>query len=132
MSPDPIRLLVHGASGRMGRAVLRLAAQDPRFAVAAAVSRSGGDLEGAPGVAAADMESAPEFDLARSSRSAAFGPVVSQPDRSVSATASISSSPIAGGWKPSCVSLVIRRGSVLRPRRGEHGRARRRGCRRRR
>ena len=32
------------------------------------------------------------------------GPVVSQPERRVSATAAISSSPIAGGWKPSVVS----------------------------
>ena len=64
MSQDePIRLLVHGASGRMGRAVLRLAAQDPRFAVVAAVSRRGDDIEGTPGFAAADMETAPEVDL---------------------------------------------------------------------
>ena len=42
----------------------------------------------------------------RSSSSAARGPVVSQPERSVSVTAAISSSPIAGGWKP---SLVLRR-----------------------
>src|SRR6186713_1754297 len=41
----------------------------------------------------------------RRSSSAAFGPVVSQPDRRVSATAAISSSPIAGGWKPSMVCL---------------------------
>src|SRR5918992_1486109 len=36
----------------------------------------------------------------RCSSSAARGPVVSQPERIVSATASISSSPTAGGWKP--------------------------------
>src|SRR2546421_3047114 len=35
----------------------------------------------------------------RASSSAVRGPVVNQPERSVSATASISSSPIAGGWK---------------------------------
>src|SRR5664279_1514498 len=34
----------------------------------------------------------------RASSSAVRGPVVSQPDRSVSATASISASEIAGGW----------------------------------
>src|SRR3954447_26363089 len=45
----------------------------------------------------------------RSSSSAAFGPVVSQPERSVSTTAAISSSPIAGGWKP---SLVLRGGRI--------------------
>ena len=61
---QPIRLLVHGASGRMGRAVVRLAAADPRFVVVAAVSRGGESIEGAPGVAAAAMESAPDFDLA--------------------------------------------------------------------
>ena len=32
------------------------------------------------------------------------GPVVSQPERRVAATAAISSSPIAGGWKPSVSS----------------------------
>ena len=44
----------------------------------------------------------------RSSSSAARGPVVSQPDRSVSTTAAISSSPIAGGWKPSLVLRGVR------------------------
>ena len=37
-----------------------------------------------------------------------MGPVVSQPERSVSATAAISSSPIAGGWKPSRVLRRVR------------------------
>ena len=65
MTPSaPIRLLVHGASGRMGRAVLRLALEDDRFAVVAAASRAGESLEGAPGLAAADLETAPDFDLA--------------------------------------------------------------------
>ena len=40
MSAAPTRLLIHGASGRMGRALLRLAAEDSRFAVVAAVSGS--------------------------------------------------------------------------------------------
>ena len=40
----------------------------------------------------------------RRSSSAARGPLVNQPDRNVSATAAISSSPTAGGWKPSIVS----------------------------
>ncbi len=43
----------------------------------------------------------------RRSSSAARGPVVSQPERSVSATAVISSSPIAGGWKPSIVARWV-------------------------
>src|SRR4051794_25300073 len=41
---------------------------------------------------------ASRYSAARRSSSAARGPVVSQPDRIVSATASISSSPTAGGW----------------------------------
>src|SRR5947207_10667298 len=43
------------------------------------------------------------YSAKRRSSSAARGPVVSQPERRVSATASISSSPIAGGWNPSIV-----------------------------
>src|SRR5688572_24956340 len=46
---------------------------------------------------------APTYSAKRSPSSAALGPVVSQPERRVSATASISSSPIAGGWKESMV-----------------------------
>src|SRR5450432_3690024 len=42
----------------------------------------------------------------RASSSAARGPVVSQPERSVRVTASISSSPIAGGWNDRKVSLL--------------------------
>src|SRR5438876_3349993 len=45
--------------------------------------------------------SASRNSLSRRSSSAVFGPVVNHPERSVSATAAISSSPIAGGWKPS-------------------------------
>ena len=44
---------------------------------------------------------ASRYSAIRRSSSSARGPVVSQPERSVSATAAISSSPIAGGWKPS-------------------------------
>src|SRR5581483_11568083 len=44
--------------------------------------------------------SAPTYSAKRCSSSAARGPVVSQPDRIASATAAISSSPTAGGWKP--------------------------------
>ena len=46
----PIRLLIHGASGRMGQALLRLAAADSRFVVVAAVTR--------------DLSDCPEFDIA--------------------------------------------------------------------
>ncbi len=44
----------------------------------------------------------------RVSSCAARGPVVSQPERSVSATASTSSSPSAGGWKPRVVLRRVR------------------------
>src|SRR4051794_737486 len=42
----------------------------------------------------------------RASSSAVRGPVVSQPERSVSATASISASSIAGGWNDRNVCLL--------------------------
>jgi 4-hydroxy-tetrahydrodipicolinate reductase len=63
---DPIRILVHGASGRMGRALLRLAAADPRVLVVAAVSRSGAPIEGtqAPVLAGDALAACPEFDVA--------------------------------------------------------------------
>jgi len=63
---DPIRLLVHGASGRMGRALLRLAAADARMRVVAAVSRSGAAIEDAPVpvLAGEGMADCPDFDVA--------------------------------------------------------------------
>ncbi len=48
----------------MGRALLRLAADDPRFAIAAAVSRSGGEVNGVATIPSARMDSAPDFDVA--------------------------------------------------------------------
>ena len=62
----PIRLLIHGASGRMGQALLRLAAEDGRFEVAAAVSRSGETSVGAwpPTLSTDSMDDCPEFDIA--------------------------------------------------------------------
>jgi 4-hydroxy-tetrahydrodipicolinate reductase len=59
----PIRLLIHGASGRMGRALLRLATTDARFVVVAAVTRSGGDVDGIHALAAGQIASAPDFDV---------------------------------------------------------------------
>lgn len=41
MNSNPIRLLIHGATGRMGKALIRLAAADARLLVVAGVSRSG-------------------------------------------------------------------------------------------
>lgn len=61
---DPIKLLIHGASGRMGLALLRLAAADPRLRVVAAVSRRGADAGAVPGVAADRLADAPAFDVA--------------------------------------------------------------------
>jgi len=60
-----IDLLVHGASGRSGRAVLRLAAEDPRVNVVAAVSRSGAaPVEGVPAFGVADLARCQRFDVA--------------------------------------------------------------------
>ena len=56
--------------------------------------------------ATASTCSAWTYSAKRRSSSAERGPVVSQPERRVSATASISSSPIAGGWNPSMVFLL--------------------------
>jgi 4-hydroxy-tetrahydrodipicolinate reductase len=65
---EPVRVLIHGASGRMGRALLRLAAADPRVVVVAAVSRSGeapDDVRGdVPWLPAARLAQAPPFDAA--------------------------------------------------------------------
>ncbi len=50
---------------------------------------------------------APTYSAKRRSSSPARGPVAIQPVWSVSTTASISSGPIAGGWKPSSVSRRV-------------------------
>ena len=62
----PVNLLIHGASGRMGRALLRLAADDPRLRVVAAVHR-GSDASfdaGVPAIAPDRLDEAPAFDVA--------------------------------------------------------------------
>jgi 4-hydroxy-tetrahydrodipicolinate reductase len=67
MSPRPVRVLVHGASGRMGRALLRLAASDPRFVLVAAVSRGTATIVEAGAVpvsSLASREAVPAFDVA--------------------------------------------------------------------
>lgn len=48
----------------MGRALLRLGAADPRFALVAAVSRSGAEAGQAPSFSADAIARAPDFDLA--------------------------------------------------------------------
>ena len=64
----PQRILIHGASGRMGQALLRLAAAAPEaFQVVAAVSgRTPAQrvVEGVPHFAAAELAGVPEFDVA--------------------------------------------------------------------
>jgi 4-hydroxy-tetrahydrodipicolinate reductase len=64
---DPVRVLIHGASGRMGRALLRLAAERGDLAVVAAVSASGTALAEAgavPVLPATRLAEAPGFDVA--------------------------------------------------------------------
>jgi len=59
----PIRLLIHGASGRMGQSLLRLAAADSGLHVVAAVSRGGAD-DASGSLPASRMAEAPAFDVA--------------------------------------------------------------------
>ena len=63
---EPTRLLIHGASGRMGQALLRLAAARGDLRVVAAASRH--RLDGLPGgavwIAADSLRDAPRFDVA--------------------------------------------------------------------
>jgi 4-hydroxy-tetrahydrodipicolinate reductase len=62
----PIKLLIHGASGRMGQALLRLAAERDDLSVVAAVARRplGDDPTKTPFLAASALASAPDFDAA--------------------------------------------------------------------
>lgn len=64
---EPIRLLIHGASGRMGQALQRLCADgEAGCRVVAAVSRKVGQrvIDGVPQFAASELSAAPEFDVA--------------------------------------------------------------------
>ena len=63
MTDTPLRVLVHGASGRMGGTLLRLIAQAPDLRIVAAVSRQG-VAGGAMALLSADLDAAPEFDVA--------------------------------------------------------------------
>lgn len=63
----PLRLLVHGANGRMGRAVRRIAAEDARFAIVGVVSRSTPEarvVDGIPFFASSELAAVPGFDVA--------------------------------------------------------------------
>lgn len=74
------RLLIHGASGRMGRALLRLASGRSDLAVVAAASRRGEAIAEAgavPLLASSDLDQAPAFDVAVDfSLAEAFDPVL--------------------------------------------------------
>jgi 4-hydroxy-tetrahydrodipicolinate reductase len=62
----PLRLLVHGATGRMGQAIQRLAAERPgAFQVVGAVSRNVGQrvVDGVPQFAAHELSGAPDCDV---------------------------------------------------------------------
>ena len=64
---EPARILIHGASGRMGQALLRLAAGRDDLRVVAAVSRSKPTqrvVDGVPQFAVAEAHGVPAFDVA--------------------------------------------------------------------
>lgn len=67
-SPDTTRVLIHGASGRMGQALLRLiAAERPDLRAVAAVSGSKPSqrvIDGLPYFAASELHGVPAFDVA--------------------------------------------------------------------
>lgn len=60
------RLLIHGANGRMGQALLRLAADRVDVEVVAAVARTVGQrvIDGIPRYAASELGGVPAFDVA--------------------------------------------------------------------
>lgn len=68
MNAKPVRILIHGASGRMGQALLRLAAvQADLLTVAAAVTRQPPAqrvVDGVPYFAVAELSGVPDFDVA--------------------------------------------------------------------
>jgi 4-hydroxy-tetrahydrodipicolinate reductase len=64
---SPVRLLIHGASGRMGQALLRLAAERRDVAVTGAVSHQVQSRVldgGVPHFAASELAGVPDFDVA--------------------------------------------------------------------
>jgi 4-hydroxy-tetrahydrodipicolinate reductase len=63
----PIKLLIHGASGRMGQALLRLCAEQGDCQIVAAVTRKSPTqrvVDGVPFFAANELSGAPAFDVA--------------------------------------------------------------------
>ena len=64
---EPIRLLIHGASGRMGQALLRLCGEQAGCQVVAAVTNKSPAqrvVEGVPFFAAKELSGVPAFDVA--------------------------------------------------------------------
>lgn len=62
---DPLRLLIHGATGRMGAALLRLQPEFPATTLAAAVARRAGTSAAGVSIAGADMlADVPAFEVA--------------------------------------------------------------------
>ncbi len=63
---DALRVLIHGANGRMGQALLRLAGEDGACVVVAAVSRrvDARVAGGIPCFAASELSGVPPFDVA--------------------------------------------------------------------
>jgi 4-hydroxy-tetrahydrodipicolinate reductase len=65
--PDtPIRILLHGSTGRMGQALLRLAAANPGLAIVGAVARTTTSrvIDGIPQYADRELPGVPPFDVA--------------------------------------------------------------------
>lgn len=62
----PVRVLIHGASGRMGQTLMRLARDRDDLTVVAAVAPPGGDADliGQPFHPLTGLHEAPEFDVA--------------------------------------------------------------------
>ncbi len=66
MTEPPIRILIHGANGRMGQALQRLRGEASGCSIVAAVSRKLGArvIDGIPQFAASELDGVPEFDVA--------------------------------------------------------------------
>ncbi|MEO6517505.1 MAG: 4-hydroxy-tetrahydrodipicolinate reductase [Pseudoxanthomonas sp.] len=79
-APASIRLLVHGASGRMGQSLLRLCAEQAGCQIVAAVTRKSPAqrvIDGTPFFAASELSGVPAFDVAIDfSLPEAFDPVL--------------------------------------------------------